>query len=678
MSDPSQGDRPTTSSDEPEVESVPTDWPEYTFESTQVELAAELVDVAFAAFDDFSAAPTIDAAGRAAGLEGTALIRELWQIASYHLRREPGGKPGCDLGRYGSDASDHWPLPIRRVSDESVLLWRALAPVVGSPAAIARMDDLLFVRGDGNGRDHATRAIENYLLAVDSISQLPAPELKDHELHAGSMLLRAWSLARSVRLVTEEAEVRQRLANVAEQVLAARDAASHPGLSLPAIRALADGPMDRHSADPIDVDDLLVRAAAVYRKDYLARQIADDRRRRARGDAVALKAIAMDEVEACIEYAEAAPDAGSKMILLNGAARVATDRGLTDVARKIAAMMQRIPPSSLGMQSIEVSVPIPPFIRESFLIDFTRHGTWRDAIGYFFSTFVPSGSVTNLRSSVGDSESVFTRLLRPVMFGAGGMPRATATSDEASDAHEMSSAASVSATNVGWWLAEGLRRIADQYGVPDEDDLTRAILDAGARDPRLARSLAAAFRHFWAGDYESCVDVIVPKFEAAARSLLRELDEGIYRVEVGNDPGGYVGLHTLLEHLETLALDESWAYFFRWLFLGPYGANIRNDVAHGFLFNPGPAYSALTLRAVSIVILTAEYFPSALDDSEPDPLTPRDRETVLRLLREPIGPRSRAEQVISAAADRLERTAWRLRVAQVRAGRRYGGRTQRR
>ena len=146
-------------------------------------------------------------------------------------------------------------------------------------------------------------------------------------------------------------------------------------------------------------------------------------------------------------------------------------------------------------------------------------------------------------------------------------------------------------------------------GAPSLDELTDAIIDHGCRDPQLARGLARGFDHYFKGDYESCAAVVIPKFEAAARSLLRELDEGIYRVQVGNDPGGYVGPYILLEELEKLALDESWTYFFRWILLGPYGANLRNDVAHGFVVDPGPVYAALLLRAVSALVLVADTLP---------------------------------------------------------------------
>ena len=54
------------------------------------------------------------------------------------------------------------------------------------------------------------------------------------------------------------------------------------GVVLPLLRALAHGPVNL--PEPHDVDGLLTHAASVFRKGYLAQQIASDRRGRAADD----------------------------------------------------------------------------------------------------------------------------------------------------------------------------------------------------------------------------------------------------------------------------------------------------------------------------------------------------------------------------------------------------------
>jgi hypothetical protein len=353
-----------------------------------------------------------------------------------------------------------------------------------------------------------------------------------------------------------------------------------------------------------------------------------------------------------------------RMHHLNAAARVATDRGLRDLAREASAQMQRIKPSELGMQNIRVESNLPKYVPESYIARFTHGGSWRDGLAYFFASDVPSGHLDQVRSIGSSSRGTLASLFPTTLFGAGGLPRVTAADEES---RGMSQAASMCAQFYGQMFAVGLEHIVNRYGVPRFEELIDAILENGCRDPQLARGLARGFVHYFNGDYESCAAVVIPKFEAAARSLLRELDEGIYRVQVGNDPGGYTGLYNLLDELEKLALDESWAYFFRWLLLGPYGANLRNDVAHGFVFDPGPVYAALLLRAVSVLALVADTLP--VDDYLPkvgtDEVDVRPRQVVLDALADPVGT-DKTGRVVSAGADLLERVVWWLRARSVR------------
>lgn len=228
----------------------------------------------------------------------------------------------------------------------------------------------------------------------------------------------------------------------------------------------------------------------------------------------------------------------------------------------------------------------------------------------------------------------------------------------------MSLFAEVRAENIGRLMAEGLRRIAARYGVPSEDDLVDHFVSRGGRDVKLLRSLAKGFRHFWHGDTESCIYLVTPRLETAARNLLLELDEGIYKVEAAKDPGGYPGLYVLLDKLEQIALDESWAYFLRWLLLGPFGANLRNNVAHGLPVNTTAEYAALTLRAVAVLALVSS-------PTGPDGVAAEDRERadLVRLLSTPPRVAGPIDGLLAAAGRTLEWAWWNVRVVRARAAR---------
>jgi hypothetical protein len=140
--------------------------------------------------------------------------------------------------------------------------------------------------------------------------------------------------------------------------------------------------------------------------------------------------------------------------------------------------------------------------------------------------------------------------------------------------------------------------------------------------PLLRSHGARAAGRTWNEDYEAAAAVAFPLVEASVRSLLRELDESIYRLQKASDPGQYPGLWTVLEALEQSALDESWAYFIKWLLLGPpTGINLRNDLAHGFIHDPGGVYSLLVLRAAAVLVPLTRPGPDT--PSEDDLHSPR-------------------------------------------------------
>ncbi len=477
--------------------------PTYVFDPSDVPIAAVIADAAFTGLDfGYHTVRRVQEAARIQGVEDTPLEMELVHAAGHDLQREVGGKPGCELGRPELADIVRWPRPVAQTPDDVVRLWREVAASATAQAAIARFEDLLFTKRDGNGLERVRRAAIAYLAAVDASTAI--------DMEVVDTLLRVWSLARSVRELDLDREVRQRMAAIVSNAFA-HTPASPPGVVLPMLSALAAGPMSGGD-DPHDVDGMLAMAAAVYTSDYLATQIASDRRRRAGGDQAKLEQVARDEVAAYFADAEGATEPAVRMFRLNNAARVATQRGLPELARQAASMMQQIKPADLGLKRIRVEGSLPSYVPESFMAPFTRGATWRDGLKYFLAGDPPSGSIEQIRQLGKSSRGTLARLFRTTVFGRGGLPRASTQTDEDEDAYDMSRAASISAQNFGLWLAEGLNRMSDVYEVPTVDELTAAVVAEGCRDPQLARGLAKGFKFFWDGDFETSIAVAMPKF----------------------------------------------------------------------------------------------------------------------------------------------------------------------
>jgi hypothetical protein len=623
--------------DEPEV--AP-----YVHDQASAARASALVDSAYgAATRWWDVADHLRAQAAGADLDPEqSLIRELLLAVAYTLRLDHGGKAGCDLRPQTEVGDFAWPPTIAAVPPDVVALWRDVARLTEHPAASARFTDLLFERRDGRARDWAVAAGTAYLAAA---------RLRDEtDLDVAAFLVRAWDLARRTAawplLGQAYAEL---IGRVSVEMARGR---ARPGCVLPMIAAVAAKPTrgqvkqaPETMPDPVRLGTLLDTAFGTYTESYLASQIAS--MMRAQTDEPAETA-AINRREVSAYLAEAAASTGmAKQMHLQGAIRIAKDRGLTDLARQATAELQAIPVKDLGLKRSSSTIRVPRDHVERFLDEFTASPYWRDGMGFFLRTGCPLGELDVLRQQERDIAklTVFASAVARTILGADGLPRWTARSPEEGQAERLATHARIRAENQGQILAEGLQRIASRYGIPAESELAAFLSSNGQTDQALALSLARGFRHYWSGDYQACVHVVVPKIEAAARALLRELDEGIYRVQVAKDPGQYPGLYVLLQELEKLALDESWAYFLRWLLLGPPGMNIRNEIAHGFVGDISPVYAALTLRAAALLItVVAPQPPSAAssadgrDDNAVDlaALPGRDRDDILLALGMPV------------------------------------------
>jgi hypothetical protein len=630
--DPSNTETPATDESESANASPPLDGDDesiegerqpaepYQFQDGDGQIAAGLLDTAANSptrmTDGWSA---VKRAAVEAGMpDDSALVEEVALIMGYCLRMALGTEEAaCRLVPMTAAGEHSWPPLIESASDDVIRLWVDAARFVSHRAAVARLEDLLFERKEGNRGTRARAAISAYLDYVDV-----APT----ELEKTEVLLRAWDLALRVGAEDLHALCRQQMAARARALI---DGGQHlPGLLLPLLKAIARGPLtpqgEAVSDDPVDVDSLLQETMGLYQDGYQVSHVAGIIRSR-QPDLEMLEAVNRREVEAYLAQSESGPLLLRQTRLVE-AIEVAKRRGLHDMADEATAALQRIDPSQLGMQRFRNSVELPPGPVEEWLLGFVRSGDWRDGIRYLLSTDPPTGSLQSLREMERGlrSASPLTRLMGVQLLSHDGLPTFSPSNDEEREAYEVANVARIQAENQGRLLSVGLRHFAERYGIPSEEQLTELLSYDGSTDLRLTSSLARAFLHWWNEDYEAAAAVAYPLVEAAVRSLLRELDEGIYRLQKASDPGQYPGLWTMLEALEEIALDESWSYFIKWLFLGPpAGMNLRNDLAHGFIHDPGGVYSVLVLRAAAVLVPLTRPGPNADPIDDDNMRTPR-------------------------------------------------------
>jgi hypothetical protein len=197
---------------------------------------------------------------------------------------------------------------------------------------------------------------------------------------------------------------------------------------------------------------------------------------------------------------------------------------------------------------------------------------------------------------------VFARLATTVVFGPGDLPRCVLSEeDDAVFQRELVGAETWGINFHGILLADALDIIKDRIGIPRFGDLEESIAASGTH-PVSARTLAKGLILYWVGEFDACVHLVVPKVEASVRALLLELNEPVYKTQVGDGVGQFPGLGALLPYLMDNGFDPDWERFLRTFLLGD-GMAVRNLVAHGFMDTVSREKAALALRAYSLLVL---------------------------------------------------------------------------
>jgi hypothetical protein len=574
----------------------------YEFEPGDGDVAAASLDAAYAgAMEWHEVVDALRGHSRDPSVQATLTPLELavQRVTLFVLRLSLMGEPpGCSLGPQWEDGHLAYPARIGEVADSQVKLWDAAASKAREPAVLARLHDLLYVRGSPLRRQHAEQAITAYLDAAQSMSPTG--------LHATEMLVRAWDIQRRMQLWHLSPRIEDDLHSAADQGIHSTD--YMPGAVLPLLAALAARPTKnqppdarRTAQDTASLQALIRRAVARFKTDYLLAELFG-----------LLRSLSPSEEERehlkreeCLELLELAKrgDGLLRQGALEHTVRRSQAFGCMDIAQEATRLLQQITVADLGLETLSTELLAPRDWIERYVEQFTRAPNWRVSLGYFRQTPPPTGSHADLKEQEAATRGTsIARLVTRITLTSEGLPKQTAWTPELEQAAEVAWLASWHAAHHGNLLAEALEAIRRRYGPLTSDSLTEFFSRHGQGDKDMAKVLASAFQHFWNHDYHATVHVIVPQIEGAARALLLELNAAVYQVQVGADPGGYGGLFELLRALEELGLDPDWCFYLRWLLVSPGGPNLRNEIAHGLVLEADAVTAAHALRAATLLI----------------------------------------------------------------------------
>jgi hypothetical protein len=507
-----------------------------------------------------------------------------------------------------------WPQPPAETPQAVRKFWNGLAPLLTEPLSIALVRDLCFtVRIEAVG-EHGGGAIDSYLKA--------AKDPNFDRVDASNFLLRAWTIARSMK-----DDARQlRIVSEVESMIEAPD--SPPGVVVCMLKLLCELRPTAPIAKLVGAKNRLLESClSRYAGSPLQFELAELTYKH-HGDVVTRDSAAKLIVTLHLDKAAAAENVFAKQSHLQAAAQFARDQGFQDLENRARTELQQVAAIDSDWSKIQAKMTLPAELVESMVRPFERASNSCAAIHHFLSTDPPSGDFA--RNTLSATRSVSQPLLFNAIgigrIGSHGLPVAEVATKDERVRSELVRTETMWMGLSGVFLAAGLQRIPESFGLPTLDELVSCLVNAYGSEQRVTRNFAKALLLFWQHENEACVHLAVPIVERVCRELLIELNSPIFRVAKGFEIGQYPGLGQLLPSLVEKGFDESWERFLSTL-LTSEGRNIRNDVAHGLIGSVSDSDAALVLRAAGhMLALSGE----GRQNIERAPKFPNDAERKVR------------------------------------------------
>lgn len=318
--------------DEPEEEQPQPPEP-YVFDQAHGPVAGEVIDAALGGAPDGPDGWGLveQVLGDRVDVLGDALSRELSAIGGRSLSTGTLTDPDTTFV-----ADVMWPKPTE-ASEDVVQLWRAGLDNASNPAAIARFEELLIARRDGNIPARARNAALNYLASAKSLND---------NLATCAYLTRAWSIARLFRFADLEGAILDEI----EERVTRPQVRTRMGLVMPLVATLCQTPSDasRLPAQHELAERLLTDLVTVQTMHHIVTAASHLRRRIiAPGpdrDAAHL-ATRRDELAALRRIADVkGHDPMVRQSHLETAAKYATNHGLQSDLREIRRELEAVSP----------------------------------------------------------------------------------------------------------------------------------------------------------------------------------------------------------------------------------------------------------------------------------------------------------------------------------------------
>lgn len=491
----------------------------------------------------------------------------------------------------GYNDGSSYPAALELVEEEAIAVWESVADADG-PVASSRLHDLLWERRSGNEPYlHAKAAWGAYVdLARGSWEAI----------YRSVCLVRALQLARSLN----DPDLVSRTTRLAVAFVLGElpNEGALPGASFHVLEALVDLPKE---ARPPELDGLLDRAEGLFGDDASLFESVAQMKMNQAGSPEDLASLRMALIDRWLETAKGAGSL-ARFAHLRHALELAEAYELTERGREIRALIQESPADQDAFHEVSVEFKIPRAEIDGYVGALTGDDSWQDALTRLGAMPAPSGdhsaNLALVQQQMADHPLLF--LITKVIYGPHGFPIQEVKDEDLHVQIALSEQELLGIGLGGLIVGNTLDAIKDRYGVPSKEELT-GFFTAAFIPEETAERVAASLLHYWEGRLDECVHVLCPRIEATLRTGLMRIGMTIMRLPMGKRPGGVRALGELLREALTRDVfrDVSRTRYLYNLLCDPYGMNLRNAIAHGFLTKALREDAALLIQAIAYLRL---------------------------------------------------------------------------
>ena len=277
--------------------------------------------------------------------------------------------------------------------------------------------------------------------------------------------------------------------------------------------------------------------------------------------------------------------------------------GKSNLVDEIRVKIQETKVSNDDFKEFSFEVQIPREKIDQFLKPFKVTSNWKEGFDILGSNLPPTGDYKVNLEEVNQqiNESPIRFLSQNIIYDRNNLPIQRSTTLEESKEIALIQNETFKIGGFAQFIPSIFKTLLDKHGMPTNEELNDCFSSTLINE-ELSIIISEATLKYLNGRYKASCFLLIPVIETIIREMVKGLGLAIYKGPNGIRPGGVYTLGHLFSQLEG-RLNESWRRYIKNILIEPLSLNLRNEICHGLLVNPGIEEASLLLHITSYLRL---------------------------------------------------------------------------